>query len=266
MRTPFDLRQNGEQPVLIYDMPSELEEYFSVTLFLKGMFTEEGRGDPVTSLRKISPGADLTCMTVAPEQVHQTHIIVASDATCLPDRPEADGIFLDRSDLFISLMFADCFPVIISSTSPYPWLLALHSGFGGTLKNIVKEGLIFLLDRFGESGVSGASAWIGPGIGPCCYSRNVNDPRTLEALSNFPAECIAGRINDDIYLDLGRVIKIQLEQSGFPIDNIFWYRGCTSCDGLPFYSYRKDGTLCRMMLLCRIKDTYHFSPYWWENN
>jgi hypothetical protein len=251
---------------LTYCIPTEEKRFFSATLFLKGPIMEEGMGDPVSCLRKMMPEADPAPITVAPRQVHGTHIIIASDDQCLPNRPEADGIFLDRNDLFISLRFADCFPVIISSISPHPWLMALHSGFAGTLKNIVKEGLSFLLDRFGESCLSGATAWIGPGIGPCCYSRNINDPCTLEVEKTFPAECITGQIEDYLYLDLGRVIRIQLEESGFPVENIFRYKGCTSCSNQPFYSYRKDRTLCRMMLLCRLTDPYHFSPYWWENN
>lgn len=266
MENPFELKKYREQPFLTYSMPSEQKEFFSATLFLRGMLMEEGVGDPVTSLKKISPDTDLACMTIAPKQVHETHIIVANEKTCLPERPEGDGIFLDRNDLFISLRFADCFPVIISSIRPYPWLLALHSGFGGTLKNIVREGLAFLLERFSESCILGAKAWIGPGIGPCCYYRHISDPRTLEAIRIFPADCITRRTDDFLYLDLGKVIRMQLEKSGFPTDNIFRYKGCTSCGSLPFYSYRKNRTLCRMMLLSRIRDPYHFSPYWWENN
>ncbi len=40
-----------------------------------------------------------------------------------------------------SLRFADCCPVVIASDSPEPWMLLLHSGFVGTVKNIVGRSL-----------------------------------------------------------------------------------------------------------------------------
>lgn len=262
MNNYFFFKNIREQSLISYLAPGMLSRYLSATLFLKGKIMDNSNGDPLKAVNLLFGTMP---QIISPKQVHGTRILLASKEITLPQRPEADGIFLSSTDLFISLRFADCFPVLISSSQPEPWALVLHSGYRGTLKNIVKEGISIVKRRYGNDSLNSAFSWLGPGIGSCCYTRKALDPSTMEAADRLPAECLLSTGNGLISIDIGRAISMQLHENGLPIDHINRITDCTSCKDSLFYSYRRNGTSRRMMLLVRLKKMYQNSPFWWEN-
>ncbi len=231
----FRLSRSAHGAELEFVMPSELEGKFFARLYARGPLGDGASGDPERVWNVLSPeygGRPL----VAPRQVHGTKVIEASESEALPARSDADGIFIgDGAAPLASLRFADCTPVVVAGIDNRnkPWMALLHSGFKGTLLNITAAAFA----RVRHSGEGKIWAWIGPRIGPCCYSRLSDDPVTREALAKFSPDCIAER-DGMIFFDIGGEIRRQLAGCGADARNIFDFGLCTRCESGLFYSYR----------------------------
>ncbi len=182
---------------------------------------------------------------ISPLQVHGKSIL--TDGPFLPDRPEGDGILLTEGDTVASIQVADCFPVLISSGAGTPWRLALHSGFKGTIENIVASGWENVRVKLNVD-PKNSFAWIGPGIGPCCYSRKLDDPWTYKAMEAI-GDKFFSRDDKVVFFDLPSLIFHQLMELGIPSDNVVSCPDCTSCRDDKFFSYRKGAQRERMVLL-----------------
>ena len=229
-------------------MPSILEETFFAKLYARGPLGDAAEGDPAavwSSLGQTYHGRPL----VAPHQVHGVRFIEASEEEVLPQRTEADRVFISAgSRPLASLRFADCTPVVIAGAAGSPWMAILHSGFRGTLQNIAANAVRLALARRPSQRPEEMWAWIGPAIGRECYSRRREDPTTALALKNFSAENISESgccFNFDIK---GQIVS-QLLETGLIYDRIYMYDRCTCCHNDYFYSYRAGDEKKRIFLL-----------------
>ncbi len=229
-------------------MPKELSPHFFASVYCRGDLMDRSKGDPEVIWTNMSSNFN-NIKLVAPYQVHGTLVIPSDSSFALPLRPEADGILLDKSsDSMASLRFADCCPAVIASDSPKPWMLMLHSGFAGTVKNIVRMSVLGLKGWDAKSMGTRTHAWIGPCICRKCYSRKIEDPSTLDALNVFSRENYSAK-EDMVYFDIKGEIKRQLMHCGLPYDNIYTAEGCTYCDRSFYYSYRAGDIHSRIFLL-----------------
>ena len=240
--------KNGQKELRLI-MPEELKSSFFGSIYCRGVLMDSSEGDPEKIWGIMSSNFN-NVQLVAPYQVHGIHVIPSSSSLALPLRPEADGILIDSSsDSMASLRFADCCPVVLASDSPEPWMLLLHSGFVGTVKNIVAGSLAIISEnRPGGSGVR-IRAWIGPCICKECYSRKKDDPSTQNAMNVFSPDNYYEK-NGMVYFDIKGEIKRQLMQCGLPYDNIYEADGCTFCNNDRYYSYRAGDKGRRIFLLC----------------
>lgn len=182
-----------------------------------------------------------------PLQVHGTTFLDGSSAPRYPSRPEADGIFLSAAGAVGQLRFADCFPLLITGKGPCRWVFGLHCGFKGTVLGIVDEAFSFLARRgIGVDDVE--AAWIGPGIGPCCFDRRLEDPWTQRGLSLFDAET-ASVESDVARFDIGGYLLRRLLVEGLDENQVFYAASCTACNRDLFYSFRGGDREARMSLL-----------------
>lgn len=241
----FDASNNE----LNFIMPHVLRGNFKVVLYGRSKINDAVLGCPSDLWHSMSYNHNNNGL-VAPVQVHDKHIIEVSEKNALPNRPEADGIFMDiDSRLSASLRFADCTPVVLAGSKPRPWLVLLHSGFVGTAKNIAGEGIKQATGYFGcEVSHDNSWAWIGPSICTNCYFRSVGDIKTIEAMSVFTEKNY--KITDDkVFFDINGQIKYQLSEAGINKENIFLCSDCTCCGSGNFYSYRKGDKTARSFLL-----------------
>ena len=250
----FRLKSEKGQTFLYYLWPFSKKEYFKATLLLKNNNLKKGF-TPTDKYKRLFP-----------HQVHGTRILQASPDLCLPLRPEADGVLLDRQNLNVSLNFADCFPVLLSSVYPKPWIMVIHSGYKGTIQNIAGKAAEIILSKYGKKYLERAVAWIGPGIGPCCYLRDLNDPSTIAGRHELPMEVFSTALNGKTSINIGEAIRGQLLEKGMSAGRIFMLHDCTSCNNGIYLSYRRDGTAERMSLIVRLIDDCHNSTFGWENN
>lgn len=244
----FEFMDKNGQKELRLIMPEELKSSFFASIYCRGELMDSTEGDPEKIWGFLSSNYN-NVQLVAPYQVHGTHVIPSYSSFALPLRPEADGVLIDgSSDSMASLRFADCSPVILASDFPEPWMLLLHSGFVGTVKNIVSVSLAGLSEN--KPGCKGERirAWIGPCICKKCYSRKMDDPSTKNAMEVFsPANYY--QKNGMVYFDIKGEIKRQLMQCGLPYDNIYEAEGCTFCNNDHYYSYRAGDKRERLFLL-----------------
>ncbi|HHO75926.1 MAG TPA: peptidoglycan editing factor PgeF [Deltaproteobacteria bacterium] len=175
-------------------------------------------------LRELLPGSRIYVL----DQVHSDGIVLAQELAP-DDIPSADGIISRDSDVVLCIRTADCVPVLLW-VDDMPIIGAVHAGWRGLAKGIVKKGIEYM-HSFGATKIH---AGIGPCIGPCCYEvgRNVVDAIGTEEVIH------AGH---SMYLDLAGAALSQCLEAGLMNHMVHNVNVCTSCHPGQFFSYRRDG-------------------------
>lgn len=245
----FNLREEDGQVILDFVMPDSLKEVFRVSLYGHGSLFDGAEGNPHIIWDNFAGRGESCKHLVAPYQVHGTTVLDAVEELSLPLRPKADGVYLDvASNACGSLRFADCAPVAVACAGENPWLLILHSGFVGTVKNISGMALAEIFQRKSPIDKDSLYAWIAPSICSGCYMRKADDPVTKEAVAVFAADNY--RISGEhIFFDIRGEIRRQLEMCGIIDRNISVSEYCTQCDNDKFYSYRAGDANRRNFLI-----------------
>lgn len=174
-------------------------------------------------LRRAAPDApqDLA----AARQIHS--------ATALPARPGAcgdgDALWTDRSGLALSVITADCVPVVLAGPGG---IAAVHAGWRGLVHGVISATLREVPGRLSEW-----TAWIGPAIGVCCYEVG-EDVAAQVVAASAPDVAVPGPSGKP-HLDLQAVARRQLEKAG--IGKVVSLVRCTRCDEEKLESYRRNG-------------------------
>jgi polyphenol oxidase len=184
-----------------------------------------GRGAPndrEEALRTIAPSAPPLAWA---KQVHS--------AVALPARPgacgEGDALFTEEAGIALSVVTADCVPILIAG--PHG-LAAIHAGWRGIVAGVVPAALERLQDSPQK-----LTAWIGPAIGACCYEVGDDVAERVIAASG-PEVAIPGPAGKP-HLDLTGAVRLQLAAAG--VEEVVACPGCTRCDQEKLWSYRREG-------------------------
>jgi len=237
-------------PSLVF-LPPEKEERFFIRLFLRSGKMDLAHGAPLASRKILHELFPVTGRLVAPQQVHGTAVVKAAPGNAVPGRPKADGVLISDPGVEGSLRFADCFPIVLASSLPSPWIAILHSGYKGTVLDIAGKTCASI---FSEEGTdpSRTWAWIGPGIGKKHYFRKMGEEWTREGLDFFsPGNTrIEGK---DAFFDIGGEIRLRLLAAGLKEENICSIPLCTFHDNDVCYSYRNGDRENRLFLLAWLR-------------
>ena len=171
------------------------------------------------------------------KQVHKTDCaeVLGPSQNC----GEVDGVHTRQTGQIISVVTADCLPVLLAR-SDGQWVAAIHAGWRGLIAGIVER---FWEARAREGEV--AKNWkaaIGPAIGPCCYEVS---EELASQFKNHYAELGAGlAVPRHRHLALAKIQAASLRKLGFAEVEII--RSCTRCtltsSGEPVsHSYRREG-------------------------
>ncbi|MCF7934904.1 MAG: polyphenol oxidase family protein [Synergistales bacterium] len=202
---------------------------------------------------------------LSPRQCHGTACIPGKRIWALPWRPCADGIILQTGEVWGTLQFADCFPVAVTSAVPFRWIALVHAGYRGVVKKVLSSVLGTLRQRFGPAALRTSEVWIGPGIGACCYSRELDDPWTRRGMQNLGGE-LWSRKGRHVFFDLARALRTQCRDAGVPSKRISTVSLCTQCNRSQFFSYRGGDTVSRNILFAKITGLDDHKPLaFWEN-
>jgi hypothetical protein len=184
-------------------------------------FTGRGpAGEREDVLGRIEPGAPPVAWA---KQIHSAVVLPAQAGRC----GEGDAVYGDAPDLALSVVTADCVPVLLAG--PDGRLAAVHAGWRGLVGGVIAETLK------AAGGGPGWTAWIGPTIGPCCYEVGEEVAEQVAAASG--PEVVPGPAKP--HLDLVAAARRQLADAG--VSEIYSVAVCTRCDPERLYSYRREG-------------------------
>lgn len=170
---------------------------------------------------------------VGVHQIHSAdvlHITKPSDA-----RPKADAMVTATKGIALSVLSADCQPVLLSD--PQAGVIgAAHAGWRGALDGVLDA----TIDAMVELGAARANivAVIGPSISQRAYE--VGPEFMDEFLDSDPenARFFAGGAGDRMQFDLPAFGLHRLRSAG--IGQAEWTRHCTYNDAERFFSYRRS--------------------------
>lgn len=219
----------------LYCDNSEYGCYFSTAEFGKTYGIKDGGLND--KLRKISDELGLDDIVYL-QQIHSDIIYEYDGTHKFRGDVEGDAIITDIKNVGIGVFTADCVPVIVVDSKKHV-CAAIHSGWKGTINNIVGKTISKMVNEYGCS-TDDMDVFIGPHNKVCCYEVSTE---LIEKFSNN--EIFSGKnINEGRYLNLEQCIVIQCQEESINLNNINRDKYCTFCSKEPiFHSYRKDKDL-----------------------
>ena len=146
---------------------------------------------------------------------------------------EADALVATRPGVLVAVKTADCVPVLLFSTSSTTpcWVAAVHSGWRGTVADIVGA----VVADAGQRGHAAQSlrAAIGPSIRECCYVVG-DDVADLFRRERFAVSAGVSEVR----VDLARANRDLLMRAGVQPEHIEVCAPCTRCEAHRYHSHR----------------------------
>ncbi|WP_300519166.1 peptidoglycan editing factor PgeF [Aliiroseovarius sp.] len=178
-------------------------------------------------------------MGVAPEdligvhQVHSPDVVVAEGP--LGNKPEADAVVTATPGLALTILTADCGPVLFADREAGV-VGAAHAGWKGALDGVL-EGTIEAMVGLGATR-EGICAVLGPTISQQNYEVG---PEFLDRFLDADADngrFFVNGVGDKYHFDLPVYCLERLRAAG--VGNAEWVRHCTYANPDLFYSYRRS--------------------------
>ncbi len=144
---------------------------------------------------------------------------------------DTDALITGSRRLPLVILVADCLPVAL--VDPVRGIVAaVHAGWRGLAGGILENTLAQMEATWGCL-PSDVIAWIGPGIGPCCYEVG------SEVAHQFSGFTLPGAPGEGARLDLRAAANDRLSRAGILDENLTGLPLCTSCEPDLFFSHRR---------------------------
>ncbi|MEP5728312.1 MAG: peptidoglycan editing factor PgeF [Sulfitobacter sp.] len=169
---------------------------------------------------------------VGVRQVHSTDVVTVRKPTS--DRPKADALVTSTAGIALSVLTADCQPVLFAD--PIAGVIgAAHAGWRGALDGVL-EATVESMEALGA-----AREQITAVIGPCISQQ------AYEVGPEFFEEFVAADPTFDRFFAAGKADRMLFDLPGFGLSRLRnagvgqaeWTRHCTYNDADRFYSYRR---------------------------
>ena len=178
------------------------------------------------------------------KQVHGTRVWDA-DLTPTEEVIEADAAVTTKSNTVLTVMAADCLPVLISDPEGNV-IGAAHAGWRGLLGGVLENTVDAMQAKTGLGNASQYLAWLGPAIGPRAFEVGEEVFSAFEAYGKehglpVPAEAfmaIDGKPGK-YWANLYQLARQRLASRG--INHLYGGEFCTVRDQADFFSHRRDG-------------------------
>lgn len=167
------------------------------------------------------------------------HLTLAHGSHCQiweekPTDESSDAVITRNTDLVLSMVVGDCFPIIIIDPKHHTMAM-IHGGWRSLLQNIISLTFHQLTQSF-RCEPEELVAWIGPGLRECS-----NLMKTPPIQSLFPEwKNFVKKTEDGYSVDLVGYIRDNLIHNGMKDENIFDYGKCTYCEKDSFFSHRRS--------------------------
>ena len=184
------------------------------------------------------------------KQVHGDRIVRAEAGwgrrDGLPDEkaPEADAVISNVPGLLLMIQTADCQPVLLWDPEHHA-VGAVHSGWRGSVANIVGKTVTAMEDAFGTR-PEALRVGVGASLGPCC-AEFVNFRLELpEAFHSYETS--------ENRFDFWAITKAQLLDAGVDKANIGFLGACTRC-GEHWFSFRRERETGRLAAVIGVPES-----------
>ncbi len=178
-------------------------------------------------------------LDVAPDHLVGVHQIHSADAVAvdgpLEVPPKADALVTATPGLALSILTADCQPVLFADVKAGV-IGAAHAGWKGALHGVL-EATITQMEKLGATR-DAITAVIGPSISQRNYEVGPELRDQFLAVDQDHDRFFLAGAGDRFQFDLPAFGLAQLRQSG--IAKASWTHHCTYADAERFYSYRRS--------------------------
>jgi len=170
------------------------------------------------------------------KQIHSdiVHIVTSNDN--FKNSQTCDALITDKQNIPLMVMVADCSPILFYD-SVKKVIAVAHAGRQGAFKNIVKNVIECFKNSYG-SNTEDILVTIGASIGQCCYEVGAEIYKEAKELG---IEHSLNKKAGSYYLDISKILQMQLLESGIKKENIELSRECSCCENNKYFSYRADG-------------------------
>ncbi len=166
-------------------------------------------------------------------QVHSAKVITVTEVTDI--RPEADALVTATPGIALSVLTADCQPVLFADTSAGV-VAAAHAGWRGALDGVLEE-TVLSMEALGADRTQ-ISVVIGPTISQANYEVGPEFVETFGDTDPAALRYFAGGQGDRALFDLPGYGLYRLREAG--VGQAEWTGHCTYADSDRFYSYRRS--------------------------
>lgn len=171
-----------------------------------------------------------------PEQTHSSNIKVITNKEL--DLSQTDALITQEKDIAISILTADCVPVIIYNAKQHV-AGVVHAGWKGIVNDIVSNTIDLMQSRFGGK-TSNYYAAIGPCIGTKKYEVGEEVAEKFDAIFPKQYSVVNRTISEKPHIDLALAVRLQLIQAGIPQMQIEASGECTF-QNENYFSARRQG-------------------------
>lgn len=179
-------------------------------------------------------------------QVHGTEVALASAPGNLDGY---DALITNVRGLFVGIMTADCYPILIHDRRTGA-SGAAHAGWQGAAGRIAEKTVQAMRDAFGTH-PEDCLAWVGTGISGDRYEIGGEVAARFDSRYLKPAPSGEGKH----LLDLSAASRDQLLEAGLPSEQVQCSEYCSYRDADLFFSYRRDnGKTGRMLALIGVRE------------
>ena len=121
-----------------------------------------GRGESLDDVEMFAKTHDATLVRMQQEHTANFKVVESTAQTLVQN---TDALITSKRNILLAIKAADCLPILLSHPSGI--VGAIHAGRVGTNKQITKQTLQLLKDRFGI--LENLTVWFGPRICADCY-------------------------------------------------------------------------------------------------
>jgi len=168
-------------------------------------------------------------------QIH-SDAISNSDAAELPAAgaahklPDCDALISTRAGTALAIRTADCLPILFFEPQQQI-IAAVHAGWRGIANEIAAKTVQKIIKLGGDP--KRILAWVGPSIGSCCFDVQ------SDLATKF--QTAVSQRDGKQFVDLKKIARGHLLDSGLQAKNISWTDHCTCCEPDLFASHRREG-------------------------
>lgn len=161
--------------------------------------------------------------------------------------PQADALITNEKNIFLSILVADCLPIMIFDPHRKVFGIA-HCGWRGTILYLAQKTVGKMQELFSVK-PSNCKAILGPSICSNCYE--IREDLIEKVKDSFRDNEIGIKWKDGkIFLDLVEINVELLKLIGLKEENIYLTNLCTFENSALFFSHRRDnGKTGRMMVV-----------------